>query len=504
MSDIYVPGIRSRFNSEQIIEDLMRLERVPRDRAENNIERFEAERTYWRDLGTRTSALGESARHLFSFQNPFSDRTVQSSDSLVMTGTATREALEQDLSFTVVQMAQADRFLSSPLNEDFMVEAGTYGFSVGDNEISFEFRGGTLRDFTEALNRRGRDLVHASLIAVRSGTRSLLIESRVSGEENKLGFTGDSLALGQASGMIELIYDEDAESQTAMASFRPLNPVSTARDSIISMEGIEIYRPTNEIEDLMPGVTISLRSVSDRPVRLTVEADREAAKDAIISFVGNYNRLMAELNILTRNDPRILDEITYFSREERDEYRQRLGAFSGDSSLLNMRDNLMRIVSTQYPTSEERSLSLLSHIGVSTDVRRSGAGGGHDASRLRGYLDIDERALDAALASNLPAIRQLFASSTTGDILPDTGVAWATNNLVRPFSESGGLVASRTGNIGMRIDQENRRIETLDRQLAAREADLRRQYSMMEGAFQRMEQMNSSFDRFQNQNNMNR
>ena len=29
MSDIYVPGLRSRFNSEQIVEDLMRLERVP-------------------------------------------------------------------------------------------------------------------------------------------------------------------------------------------------------------------------------------------------------------------------------------------------------------------------------------------------------------------------------------------------------------------------------------------------------------------------------------------
>jgi len=36
MSDIYVPGISSRFNTGQIIEDLMTLERVPRDRVERN------------------------------------------------------------------------------------------------------------------------------------------------------------------------------------------------------------------------------------------------------------------------------------------------------------------------------------------------------------------------------------------------------------------------------------------------------------------------------------
>ena len=45
MSDIFVPGLRSRFNSEQVIEDLMRIERVPRERAERTIERNQTEQT---------------------------------------------------------------------------------------------------------------------------------------------------------------------------------------------------------------------------------------------------------------------------------------------------------------------------------------------------------------------------------------------------------------------------------------------------------------------------
>jgi len=71
MSDIFIPGMSSRFDTPRMIEDLMRIERVPRDRAANNIERIGAERVFWQDLNRRASALQESARNLFSFQNPF-------------------------------------------------------------------------------------------------------------------------------------------------------------------------------------------------------------------------------------------------------------------------------------------------------------------------------------------------------------------------------------------------------------------------------------------------
>jgi len=61
-----------------------------------------------------------------------------------------------------------------------------------------------------------------------------------------------------------------------------------------------------------------------------------------------------------------------------------------------------------------------------------------------------------------------------------------------------------TGTIDSRINQENRRIQNMDRTLAQREIDLTRQYAQMEHAFRRMEQMNNSLDRFQQQNSNNR
>ena len=657
MSDVYIPGISSRFNSDKIIEDLMKIERIPKARAENTIERLETEKSYWQDINRRTNSLRDSARQLFSFQNPFSDRIVNSSNDMVITGTAIRDATEQERSFTVKQIAQADRFLSAPLEDDFRVESGTYSFTVGKDEISFDFRGGTLKEFTDALNRRGRDIIQSSLVTVKPGTRSLLIESKITGEENRLIFSGAASNLGEMTGMTGRVNDSrqdftdeilnvkagssyqvpinfdipssgnwvlkfetstELKSQTsipvpkpppgpsippsgsisyggiviendgtsvslpvwtppeqprrvdnmgilsltfsdgssielppiqdsskfngyqyslnslapgksivsmnivnnnthrdvslqnvqvfdpdALGGIKPLNAVSTAQDAIISMEGIEIHRSGNDIADLVPGVTLTVRGTSERPVRLTVEPDRETVKDSIISFVGNYNRLMAEINVLTRNDNRVIDELSYLSKEERDDYLNRLGTFSGDSTLMQMRNSLLRIINTPYPTSGEQDLSLLAQIGVGTDVRRGGASGGYDASRLRGYLEIDEKALDAAIASKLPSIKDLFASDSSGDLLPDTGIAFSIDALTKPYTETGGIFALKSGNMNSRIDQERRRIETLDRQLASKEADLKKQYSQMEGAYNRMEQMSTSLDRFQQQNSNN-
>jgi flagellar hook-associated protein 2 len=675
MSDIYVPGVKSRFNTEKLIEDLMKVERVPKERVEKNIEHLKNEKTYWQDVGRRMTALKDSARLLFSFQNPFSDRIVNSQDSSVITGSATREALEQERSFTVGQIAQADRFLSAPLDDNFRIEPGNYTFTVGKDEVNFNFRGGTLREFTESLNRRGKNIVQAGIVTVQRGTRSLLIESLVTGADNRLIFSGDAEKLAVDSGMMEKMNDSrrpveltestvkaDAgnvqliavengelwagsggsasiplrmaippepgllftfEASTEIFSeemaavpepppgpeipaagsltyggitvenddmavtlpqwippeppkrvddlsfitlsftdgssarlpairdseeFRPyqyrlqdlagdksiasiavnnrnthrdinirniliydprqlggleaINPVSVARDAEFTMDGIELKRPSNNIDDILPGVTLTLKGPSDRPVTLGVEPDRETIKDSIISLVGNYNRLMAEVNVLTRTDSRIVEDLTYLSKEEKDSLMERLGLFMGDSTLSSFRGSLQRAASTPYPTSD-MDLSLLAQIGIGTDVRSSGASTGYDPSRLRGYLEIDEKAFDAALANKLTAIQQLFGYDTDGDMLVDTGLAFALDKLTQPYVETGGIITLKTGTIDSRISQDTRRVDTMERQLAAKELALKTQYAQMEGTYSRMEQMSTSLDSFAQQANNN-
>ena len=493
MSDIYMPGLKSRFNSEKIIDDLMKIERLPKERTEKNIDSLENNKTWWKDLGVRIKTLRESAQMLYSFQNPFNERIVLSSNEKIITASATREAEKREYQLSVKQLAQADRWLSPPIDEKMAIDAGAYKFTMGNETVAFEFKGGSLREFADILNRQGRGKISASFMTVQPGTKSILVESKISGEGNGIIFSAEGAAADLADDMKQ---------------------ISAAQDAVISLEGIEMKRPSNSINDIIPGVTITARGVSDRPEQLEIQSDIEGIKNSIFSLVGNYNRLMAEINVLTARrvassgfntsvDESIINELSYLTPDEAAQMRERLGAFSGDTTLTQFKANMQRTVASFYPTDEERDLAVLAQIGISTNVRGSG-GGGYSPSQLRGYLDIDEKVLDAAIEDHLGAVRQLFASDTTGDLIVDTGVAFQLDALARPFVETGGIIGLKTGAIDSRISQDQRRIDTMDRQLALKEADLKIQYSRMESAYDRMEKMSSSLDNFSRQNSNNR
>jgi flagellar hook-associated protein 2 len=149
------------------------------------------------------------------------------------------------------------------------------------------------------------------------------------------------------------------------------------------------------------------------------------------------------------------------------------------------------------------NLNLLAQIGIGTDVRSSGASTGYDPSRLRGYLEIDEKALDLALETRLSGAQQLFGFDTDGDLLVDNGIAFVLDRLAQPYVETGGIITLKTGTIDSRVQQDTRRIDTMERQLAAKEMTLKNQYAQMEGAYSRMEQMTSSLDSFSRQTTNN-
>jgi flagellar hook-associated protein 2 len=744
VADIFVPGIHSRFDTDKIIEGLMQVERLPRNRVEENITTLESQKTYWQDLGRRMSSMRESARNLFSFQNPFNERLAVSDDPQVITASASREASEMEHLFAVRQIAEADRFMSLPLDSSYRVPAGNYRFTAGSADVSFPFRGGTIQEFTETLNRRGTGKIQGRIVNVDRTSKAFLIESLTTGADARLGFKDDALALALDVGILEegeaepvarpdtpkpavapdktanpppeqaekppaekktalppapppspvtiyikpissrenagapavepiqggattaspmstvnipldngiavsrsmmlrfeseitapltgrhvinslmldeeetavrnvrnlnvlsLVFDDGSTAalpaiadgagyhaqQFALASiagertisflridntntsrevnlrnielfdptpavpepeqpalaeseaeadaqdaptadtpvedslaeagdarsestdgeegmpaavspnpgYRPRQPVSTARDAVITMDGIEVTRPANTIDDLLPGVTLTARAPSQQPVRLAVEPDGESVKDSLIALVGNYNRLMAELNVLSRSDPAIIDELTYLDDTEREELRGKLGTFAGDSGLSQMRAALQNAFASPYRLNDGRAV-LVSEFGIGSDVQRQG---GYDRSKLRGYMQIDEKALDTAIAGRLSDMRALFGLDTDGDLIIDSGLAFNLDRIARPYVETGGLITLKTSSLDRRIGDDRKRMETIDRQLAAKEQTLRNQYGQMEGAYNQMERMSTTLENFGKSNNSGR
>jgi flagellar hook-associated protein 2 len=651
MSDFSIPGVSSKYNTDKLIEDLMKLERVPLTREKERIEQFELQKRNWQELSRNLARVQESARSLYGFQNPFLDRIASSDNESILTATATREAVEETRSVSVKQVATADRFLSDSLDSSYRVPSGDYSFTVGEKEVGFTYSGGTLQDFSSVLERRSQGLLRASVVRNTPSTQVLLIEGTKTGTSNRISFSGKAREFALEAGILsrsvttarsftpgtdgsltiapqtrqeipfrppiipeegfilefqvrieklgeeeyvrpepppgpsapdpggvtlqdltlknlpaapslpswepppppEKNFDMKILTLTGGGSARPLaplrdeeavqtvrvpvsgalprldalvvdnvnthrvvtvsqirlynpeargdmepkNPVATASDAVIEIDGIEVIRESNEIDDVIQGVSLNLRRPGDFPVEIDITPDREAVKNTIIEFVGYYNQLISQINIYTGRDESVVNELDYLSDDEREKALEQLGLFQGESSLTQMKTRMQRIMMDPYTTREGSELSLLAQAGISTN---SAAGGGLRASRLRGYLEIDEGALDTTLETRLQGVKDLFGYDSDGDLVVDQGAGFSIDEYIRPYVQTGGIITYKTSAIDGQIDRSDSRIESLERSLERKEQQLRREYGMMEGALRQMEDSSRALDSFNNQN----
>jgi flagellar hook-associated protein 2 len=673
MSDLSIPGVTDKYNTQKIIDALMAVKREPLTRMQQELDLEQQKRTAWQDMTRSLSGLRDFARALYGFQNPFNDRIASSADSSVLTATATRQAVEETKDITVKQVATADRFLSRSLPRDFVVEAGQYTFTVGDKKVSLNWKGGTLKAFADALNAKGNGILAASVVNDTTSTQVLLVEGKLTGSTNRLTFTDKAVDLGVAAGMLtrsatgarsvpldaramaawtkplatgsfqvqdgalsvspgaelrvpvspsialnknmvmELsvrvqrlpepstaaptpppgpsvpptggidyqgIHVDSSPSQaplppwqppappevvtdlkalfmegagtvtplpdvpdstdwqkvqipigelgstidsldirnrntyrrievkdisifdrTQRGDYVPANALSEAGDALVSMDGIDVKRSTNTIDDLIPGVTLTLKAPSTGPVRLSVTHDVEGIKKQIVNLVGAYNGIITDVDVLTRKDDTVISDATWLSDDEKKKAQTNLGLMIGDLSLQQMKSSMQNVMMNPYPTSLGRDLSLLAQIGISTDTRAPGSASSIDKTRLRGYLEIDEDKLTAALAKNAEEIKQLFGNDTTGDLVVDNGVAFRLEALLRPYVQTGGVLPQRISTLDQQIKDSNKAIADYKVKLDDYQAQLKTKYAQMGSALDQLQQSTTAIDSFTRQNN---
>ncbi|MBN1837637.1 MAG: flagellar filament capping protein FliD [Spirochaetales bacterium] len=671
MSDFSIPGVSSKYNSGEAIQKLMEAERIPLARMEQDRQEYQEQKSAWLRLNRQIGTVRDSAGQLFGFQNPFNNKIATSSDQSVLTATAQRSALEEQVSVAVKQIATADRFSSRSLPRDFKAGAGVYRFRVGEEEIRFTFRGGSLKELAEAINTRAGKLLKATVIADTQSTQVLVVESRKTGAHNQLSFHDEAAAFGEQAGMLERSFEasrslslapssleawqkpldtaattvsdgvltlnpgselklpirpphalndnmvlsmqvrvrripeeayaapqpppgpevpsaggielqgiqvENAPSRALLPDWEPpeppkrvddlqvlfaqgggatvplpevrdseefytlevpagqlpqaldalalrnrnthriidvrdvriydvtargehkaVNPLSSAQDAVVVLDGIEVTRDTNQIDDLLPGVELSLHAASERPVELTVAKDLEAVKDALFNFVGNYNKLLMEIDILTRQDQGIVENAVFLSDEEREQAQEDLGLLQGNVTLMQLKSRLQRIMMDPYTTEGGRELTLLAQIGISTSGGQFQTSGSIDRTLLRGYLQIDEAVLEGALNQNPDWVRQLFGFDRDKDLVVDSGVAFQVDSYLKPYVGTAGVVSGRVSAIDRSLANKDREIAAYNEHLLDYERELRRKFGVMEGALDTLEKSSQAIENLNRQ-----
>jgi flagellar hook-associated protein 2 len=670
MSDLSIPGVTDKYNTQKIIDALMTAKREPLTRMQKELELEQQRKTAWQDITRKLSGLRDTARFLFSFQNPFNDRVAVSSDEKTLVATATRQATEETKKILVKQVATADRFLSQSLPRDFTVDPGQYTFHVGDKEVALTWKGGSLRAFADALSARGTNVLSASVVNDTPSTQVLLIEGKLTGSTNRLSFSDKASDLAVKAGMLQRtqtgarsvtidpkgfsqwtkpvapqgytvqagtlvlnpgtelkipmspsvtlnknmvlelsvkverlpppgteeakpppgpaipstggidfkgIHIENDPSQTPLPEWQaptppqnitdlqslfmegdgkviplpavpdvtdfqkiqvpvgelastldaidlrnlntyrkidvkdisifdktqrgdylPTKALSEAGDAVISMDGIDVKRTTNAIDDLLPGVTLNLKAPSDSPVDLSVKHDVEGIKKQVEGLVGSYNLIITDVDVLTRKDPSIIENATYLTDDEKKKDRANLGLIMGDLSLQQLKDSLQTTMMNPYPTSLGRELSLLAQIGISTDTRAPGSSS-IDKTRLRGYLEVDDQRLTSAIEQHAEGVKQLFGNDTTGDLVVDSGAAFRLDALLRPYVSIGGILPQRVTTLDQQIADSNRSIADYKIKLDDYQAQLKRKYGQMGGALDALQKNSQSIQNFNRQ-----
>jgi flagellar hook-associated protein 2 len=202
MSDLSIPGVTDKYNTQKSIDALMAVKREPLTRMQKELDTEQQKKTVWQDITRKLTGLRDVSRTLYGFQNPFNDRVAASSDESILVATATRQAVEESKHIVVKQVATADRFLSRSLPLDFAVDAGQYTFKIGDKDMSLSWKGGSLKAFAAALNAKGGSLLSASVVNDTTTTQVLLIEGKLTGSASRLSFQNKAVDLGVTSGML--------------------------------------------------------------------------------------------------------------------------------------------------------------------------------------------------------------------------------------------------------------------------------------------------------------
>ena len=687
MAGITIPGVSDKYKTTELVESLMKVERIPLEREQATLDKYQSQSAAWRRINQNLNALRESTRSLYSYDNPFTNKIASSTNEAAVSASAGRAASFNSFKVEVLQTASADRFISNEIEKDSIVPSGTYTYSVADKSVSLSWKGGKLGDFVLALNKRGAGIIKASLIGASAGKQSVLIESLKQGVENRLEFkesaydwamqtsmiknaTAETARLGLLKAEIKAdpaaagpgfspvtglpnlasssvtageqitmpprgafslaltesvlkgagslsftlaeeaadditvalnnklispelpnpaapefqgIVVENAQSETLLAKpvlpetgtvprvesgqiafvrskdgtetaidsllfpeqqdgsrkitlslsnypnieslvfrnentgknillspvsviseqtalgYEPVNPSSRAADAKIKYEGITISRPANVIDDIIPDVTLTLNEPTAKSETITISPDTEAAKNALITFVGRYNQAVAEINILTQSKPEIVAELEYLSEDEAKAANERLGIFMGDSTLNQAKSAFQTIMTSRYEgqrAGSQDAVMLLSQIGIST---KTSAQAGYSPSSLRGYLEIDEKKLDAALKTNLDQVKDLFGYDSDGDLIIDSGAAYQLDQRLVAYVRINGILATKTSGLDTTISSTENRIKRLEEQLDNKERQLKAQYGQMESTLNSLEGQSNTISNFARQ-----
>ena len=237
--------------------------------------------------------------------------------------------------------------------------------------------------------------------------------------------------------------------------------VQTAKDAQLTMNGIVINRPSNDVDDLIPGLSLDLVEASNTDVVIAVTQDVSGAQSAITNLVDAYNSFEV-----------IMDEATAIENSEGE-----VGALRSDSAIRGIQNTLKNMFMGDSSTPGD-NIQRLSDLGIT--LQRSGE------------FEVDSTKLAEALKNNMSEIVKLFTANTNdqspyGD--KDRGIAGDLVVQIDDYLSTRGTINNKIDLYDEKVAQLDEDQEDLDDRLAKVEERYTRQFTTMNQIMDEMKSM---------------
>ena len=437
------PITLSGFNNidfKSIIDIIIKSEHQPIDRIQALQKTEQARLSAYSSLSTNLSSL-QSAFEALESSSAYGNLKASSSDTTTLTVSATASASKGTFSINVISLGRPQVTTSAALQFNdinaAVISGGSFSITQNGTATAIDLTGvTTLAGLRDAINAQ-QSGIKASIINDGSTQSSppkpfrLVLASVTPGVSNAFTVNDQTTAGGGAAGTV-LNLSTDA-----------VNGV--ARDTEFEYSGISIKSTSTTVSDAIPGLTLNLLKTGTSTV--TVTDDDSTLKEKVTGLVNAFNK---------------------FNDFVQGQFKLPTSSSAQPQSLSN--DPLLRGLNRQirsYLTSNHAnsgSIQNISALGVKLTQT--------------GKLEIDETALDEALANNPDDVKSLLSGTD--------GLAAEITGYIKSYTQAGGSIATIETRIQTTINSYASRIVSLESQLALREDVLTRQFSAADEAISQL------------------
>lgn len=277
-----------------------------------------------------------------------------------------------ELGFNQTQSPEDDLLTSSITVKPGQLEGIVSFGSVPINLAKMTKKGNTSEQNAKLIAEAIENI--AGMHAKTDGNGKLILNSEV-GEINITSKDAKGTQAIQDLGLKQGLIQGYSKLEQDLFKFKNLQSASDAK---FAYNGVSVTRPTNEINDVISGVSLTLQGTTEpgKPAIISIGRDNQVIIDNIKEFVKAYNELVPKLDEVTRYDPET----------------KIAGIFNGVSDIRTIRSSINNVFSQTMGGGAD--LQSLMQYGLSLD----------DKSKM----SLDEAKLSSAINANPQKVQDFF------------------------------------------------------------------------------------------------